>query len=96
MDGERAFGGPYYFGLGLTCHCNLNCLRCPHHPSQRRATLLEVGPIKDLPLPLAESLAEQLQKAGCHLVVITGTGDAAATPAVAPPTKAAAAAVAFR
>jgi MoaA/NifB/PqqE/SkfB family radical SAM enzyme len=75
IDGERAFGGPYYVGLGLTCRCNLSCLGCPYHSSRRRAGLLEVGPIENLPLPLAESIAEQLQKAGCHLVIITGAGE---------------------
>jgi MoaA/NifB/PqqE/SkfB family radical SAM enzyme len=75
LDGEQAYVGPAYIGLGISGRCNLNCLGCQYHSSQARYPDLQSWPGGFIPLPLAERIAQEVAQSGTRLVLAAGTGE---------------------
>lgn len=75
LDGERAYRGPFYVNLGLTRRCNLKCLGCQFHSSERKGLSPGAGQATDMALELAQRLAQELPRLGTREVIVSGEGE---------------------
>ncbi|HEM61682.1 MAG TPA: radical SAM protein, partial [Chloroflexi bacterium] len=75
IDGQRAYGGPFYVELSITTLCNQSCLGCPYHSSVNRSLLYPSAGTDHMPLRQIEKLSEELRRLGTREIIITGQGE---------------------
>jgi MoaA/NifB/PqqE/SkfB family radical SAM enzyme len=82
ISGRRAFTGPLFVDIDLTRRCNMRCLGCPHHCSDRELETIDPS-VEDISVSLIESLARELPGLGTQGVVFSGAGEPLLHPRIA-------------
>jgi len=75
IDGDTAYGGPFYAELSTTTLCNQGCLGCLFHTSKTRGASHDVDGIVHMPVGQIRTLRDELRRLGTREIIITGEGE---------------------
>ncbi len=76
LRGDVAYAGPFWVIAVITRRCNLRCVGCRFHsPLLDEQNQTGATDSMDMPLPLFESLCEELKAMGTRSITITGEGE---------------------
>ncbi|NIN66817.1 MAG: radical SAM protein [Anaerolineae bacterium] len=75
IDGDTAYGGPFYVELSTTTLCNQGCLGCQFHSSATRGRLHSVDGAEHMPVEQIRTLRDEVRRLGTREIIITGEGE---------------------
>jgi MoaA/NifB/PqqE/SkfB family radical SAM enzyme len=75
LNGKRSYAGPFYVCVDITRNCNLHCFGCYAHDPDSQRSHPGNQSIKNIPFPLVQRLAGQLQKMGVRKISLSGDGE---------------------
>ncbi len=71
LNGEQAYGGPFFVDIDLTERCNMHCLGCPYHSAPRRPN----QHARDFSLSAFRALCDELKVMGTSSLFLQGPGE---------------------
>jgi MoaA/NifB/PqqE/SkfB family radical SAM enzyme len=74
VNGRRASTGPLFVDIDLTRRCNLRCLGCPHHFSDRQLESIDPA-VEDISIALIDKLSQELPRLETQGVIFSGAGE---------------------
>lgn len=75
LDGQTAYGGPFFIAVDTTRRCNNICLGCFYHCEESGQIVEGDRSVQELPLDLARSLAKDLARLRVEEVIMAGEGE---------------------
>ena len=75
VDGRTARIGPFFTTISVTDRCNIRCIGCFYHCTQRRRQKILTHQFPDLSLRLVDKLSRQLPSMGAREIFLAGEGE---------------------